>query len=72
MAGGIGFDPNAYGEYSFALAVVKNNQILGMSAIVVNAGDGQIPAPPVPDGGATLALMGLSLAGLGGFARRRK
>ena len=72
MAGGIGFDPNAYGEYSFALAVVKNNQILGMSAIVVNAGDGQIPAPPVPDVGATLALMGLSFAGLGGFARRRK
>jgi hypothetical protein len=69
-----GFDPNATGEYSFALAVLKDGVELGRSAINVNVnGTGTIPPPrPIPDGGTTLALMGVALAGLGSIARRHK
>lgn len=62
---GIAFDPTVDGEYSFAL-VVKNvaGGEVGRSAINVRAGN------PVPDGGATLALLGSSL-GLMAAARRK-
>lgn len=62
------FDPNATGEYTFALRVSRTGVIggprpvpLGQAAIRVNV---------VPEPG-TLAIMGLGLVGLG-LARRRK
>ena len=56
------FDPNATGEYTFALILRGQNGIeIGRSAIRVNV---------VPDAGATVTLLGLGLAGLS-LARRR-
>lgn len=57
------FDPNVSGEYSFALILrdFSGNE-LGRAAILVNA---------VPDGGATLGLLGASLVGLVALARRQ-
>lgn len=55
------FDPNAAGEYSFSLRLVDAaGATLGQSAINVD-----VPEP------ATLALIGLGLAGLGIVRRRR-
>lgn len=54
------FDPNATGEYSFALRVSNSSGLLGESSILVT----------VPEPG-TLAVLGLGLLGLG-IARRRK
>ena len=57
------FDPNTSGEYSFALLLrdLLGNE-LGRAAILVNA---------VPDGGATLGLLGVGLLGLVALARRQ-
>lgn len=57
------FDPNASGEYSFALILrdLSGNE-LGRAAILVKA---------VPDGGATLGLLGVGLLGLVALARRQ-
>jgi hypothetical protein len=57
------FDPNASGEYSFALILrdLSGNE-LGRAAILVNA---------VPEGGATLGLLGVGLLGLVALARRQ-
>jgi hypothetical protein len=67
---GPGFDPNAHGEYSFALAVVNSTTgaELGRSAINVNVN--ATGARPVPDSGSTLALLGVALTGLGAFRNR--
>lgn len=56
------FDPNASGEYSFALILrdISGNE-LGRAAINVNA---------VPDGGGTLALFGLAIGTMAWFKRR--
>ena len=57
-----GFDPNATGEYTFALILRDpSGAEIGRSAIRVNV---------VPDAGATVTLLGLGLAGLS-LARRR-
>ncbi|GIX50560.1 MAG: hypothetical protein KatS3mg132_754 [Limisphaera sp.] len=57
-----GFDPNAAGEYTFALILRDmSGQELGRSAIRVNV---------VPDAGATVTLLGLGLMGLSMVRRR--
>ncbi len=63
----------ATGEYSFALAVFKDGTELGRSAINVNVNDSGTmpnPVPAVPDGGATVAMLGAAMIGLGALARR--
>ena len=73
--GSSAFDPNANGEYSFALALLQNNVEIGRAAInvVVNS-TGTIPPPPtaaVPDGGSSVMLLGSALAGLAFMAKRK-
>lgn len=69
LSGGI-FDPNANGEYGFALVAYANTEAgaveLGRSAILVNVSDGST----VPDGGSTILLLGSVLAGLAVLRRR--
>jgi hypothetical protein len=57
------FNPNVSGEYSFALILrdASTGTELGRAAILVNA---------VPEGGATLGLLGVGLLGLVALARR--
>jgi hypothetical protein len=67
------FDPNATGEYSFALVLLKDGTELGRSAINVNVNEtGKKPLAAVPDGGSSLVLLGIALTGLGSIARFRK
>jgi hypothetical protein len=67
------FDPNATGEYSFALVLMEGCKEIGRSAINVNVNkDGKRPLAAVPDGGSSLVLLGIALAGLGSITRFRK
>jgi hypothetical protein len=67
------FNPNATGEYSFALVLLKGDTELGRSAINVNVNEtGKRPPTNVPDGGSSLVLLGIALTGLGSIARFRK
>jgi hypothetical protein len=64
------FNPNASGEYDFALVVLSNGKEVGRSAISVVANStGQAP---VPDAGTTISLLGLSLGGLSSLKRFRQ
>ncbi len=63
------FDPNEAGEYDFMLALYKNGTELGKSAITVHVnGTGQIPGA-VPDGGATVTLLGCAFFGIATLRR---
>lgn len=65
------FDPNANGEYTFALIASDfAGQELGRSAIRVNVVGGT--SSSVPDGGATSIFLGLGFAGLCAFRKLRK
>lgn len=70
------FDPNAHGEYSFALVVKRNGTELGRSSINVNVnatGTAPVQAPAkVPDAGTSLALLGVSLSAIFGIKRKLK
>lgn len=66
-APGVAFNPNAAGQYSFALVAYLGNEEYARSAIVVNVEGGN--TVPVPG---TLALAGLALLGAAGISRRRR
>lgn len=67
-----GFNPNALGEYSFALAVLKDGVEIGRSAIEVNvSATGTVPTTSVPDGGSSVMILGMALSALGFVARRK-
>lgn len=62
------FNPSADGEYEFFLGVYKENELLGGSGIKVVVNDSG--SGPVPDGGSSLAMIGL--AGMGLIFIKRK
>jgi hypothetical protein len=64
------FDPNAAGEYSFKLVAspIDGGQFADGSTSHFSAINVQVGT--VPDGGSTLVLLGLALAGVGYFRRR--
>ncbi len=63
------FDVNAAAQYGFRLeAYDVAGTLLGTSAINVNVGS----PTAVPDSGTTLAMLGLALIGLAGFAGRAR
>ncbi len=67
--GGI-YDPNANGQYGFALVAYDSTGLeIGRSAILVNVGDG---GSRVPDGGSTLLLLGLGFMAMGALATTEK
>jgi hypothetical protein len=59
------FNPNASGEYSFALVLKDNSGEVARSSITVNVAS-------VPDGGSMLALLGLGLVGMAGLRRKMR
>ena len=61
------FNPNAVGEYSFALIAYKSGGELGRSAILVDTVASTSGAAGVPEGGATVTLMLFGFAALVGF-----
>mgnify|MGYP000605884366 CR=1 FL=1 len=60
------FDPNAVGQYTFALAAFSGTTEVTRSAIQVNVGTQVVPEP------STYAMMTAGLAGIFAVARRRK
>lgn len=64
---GAGFDPTVDGTYDFELSAYIGSREAAKTRIQVIVGAG---GAAVPDGGATLALVGLGLAGLIGLRRR--
>lgn len=64
--GGIGYDPNAAGQYGIELQVLNAaGAVVGSSAINVNVGN-----VSVPDAGSTAGLLGTGLLGLAALRRR--
>lgn len=61
------FDPNANGEYSFALVLARDGTEIGRSSMNVIVGSGP---SSVPDVSSTLALSFAGLAGLGLLRRK--
>jgi len=66
---GGGFDPNANGEYSFALVLARDGTEVGRSSMNVIVGSGP---SSVPDVSSTLALSLAGLAGVGLVRRKSR
>ncbi|MES2123320.1 MAG: PEP-CTERM sorting domain-containing protein [Gemmatimonadota bacterium] len=61
------FDPNAAGEYGFALAAFTGETEVGRSAILVNTQAADVVPEP-----ATMSLLALGLAGMAAAQRRKR
>ncbi len=65
---GLSFNPNADGEYSFALIAIKGNAELGRTEMLVNA----VPVNAVPEPATMIMFSMLAVGAAGAYRRRTK